>query len=74
MIWRISRIVENNLPRNRYFAHILEQNQWKQAIQGYLASIHFADAMLGRLLDALKKDPTLTIQLWFFGQTMDGIL
>ena len=42
---------------NRYFAHIREQGQWKQAIQGYLASIHFADAMLGRVLDALEKGP-----------------
>ncbi|MEM9016420.1 MAG: sulfatase-like hydrolase/transferase, partial [Verrucomicrobiota bacterium] len=40
---------------NRYFAHIREQGQWKQGIQGYLASIHFADAMLGRVLDALEE-------------------
>ncbi|WP_037254826.1 sulfatase-like hydrolase/transferase [Rhodopirellula europaea] len=43
--------------RNRYFAHIQKQNQWKQGIQGYLASIHFADAMLGRVLDALESGP-----------------
>ncbi|SMP67283.1 Arylsulfatase A [Neorhodopirellula lusitana] len=43
--------------RNRYFAHIQEQGQWKQGIQGYLASIHFADAMLGRVLDALEASP-----------------
>ncbi len=42
---------------NRYFAHIQKQGQWKQGIQGYLASIHFADAMLGRVLDALEKSP-----------------
>ena len=42
---------------NRYFAHIRKQGQWKQAIQGYLASIHFADAMLGRVLDALENGP-----------------
>ena len=55
------------LARNRYFAHILEQNQWKQAIQGYLASIHFADAMLGYLLDALEKGPNANntiVVLW----------
>ncbi|HVE61294.1 MAG TPA: sulfatase, partial [Chitinophagaceae bacterium] len=34
---------------------ILENNQWKKAIQGYLASISFADAQIGRLLDALEK-------------------
>nr|WP_081596296.1 sulfatase-like hydrolase/transferase [Rhodopirellula baltica] len=43
--------------RNRYFAHIQKQDQWKQGIQGYLASIHFADAMLGRVLDALESGP-----------------
>lgn len=42
---------------NRYFAHIREQGQWKQGIQGYLASIAFADAMLGRVLDALENGP-----------------
>lgn len=45
------------IARNRYFAHIQEHDQWKQAIQGYLASIHFADAMLGRVLDALDRSP-----------------
>jgi arylsulfatase A-like enzyme len=45
------------IARNRYFAHIQEQKQWKQGIQAYLASIHFADAMLGRVLDALEKSP-----------------
>jgi arylsulfatase A-like enzyme len=45
------------LARNRYFAHIQEQKQWKQGIQAYLASVHFADAMLGRVLDALETSP-----------------
>jgi len=52
---------------NRYFAHIREHDQWKKGIQGYLASIHFADAMLGRVLDALEagpnKDNTIVV-LW----------
>jgi arylsulfatase A-like enzyme len=42
---------------NRYFAHIREQGQWKQGVQAYLASIAFADAMLGRVLDALEAGP-----------------
>ena len=45
------------IGRNRYFAHIQEHKQWKQAIQAYLASIYFADAMLGRVLDALEQSP-----------------
>ena len=43
--------------RNRYFEHIQKQGQWKQGVQAYLASIHFADAMLGRVLDALETSP-----------------
>ena len=42
---------------NRYFAHIREQGQWKQGIQGYLASIAFADAMVGRVIDVLDSSP-----------------
>lgn len=30
---------------------------WKEAIRAYLASIHFCDAMVGRLLDAYDKSP-----------------
>ncbi len=52
---------------NRYFAHIQEHGKWKEGIQAYLASIHFADAMLGRVLDALdngpNKDNTIVV-LW----------
>ena len=42
---------------NRYFAHIQSQGLWKQAIQGYFASIYFADTMLGRVMEALEKGP-----------------
>ncbi|MFT5127927.1 MAG: arylsulfatase A-like enzyme [Rhodothermales bacterium] len=52
---------------NRYFAHIRAHKQWKQALQGYLASIHFADAMLGRVLDSLAASPhakNTIVALW----------
>ncbi len=42
---------------NRYFPHIREHGQWRQGVQSYLASIAFADAMLGRVLDALESGP-----------------
>lgn len=45
------------IARNRYFEHIKQHGQWKKGIQAYLASIHFADAMLGRVFDALEKSP-----------------
>lgn len=40
-----------------YHKHVLQANQWKEAVQGYLASIAYCDAMLGKLLDALEKSP-----------------
>ena len=36
-------------------AAIIGRNKWKEAIQGYLAASAFADAQVGRLLDALEK-------------------
>nr|WP_246151924.1 sulfatase-like hydrolase/transferase [Rubripirellula reticaptiva] len=42
---------------NRYFPHIREHGQWKNGIQGYLASIAFADAMVGRVINALDNGP-----------------
>lgn len=35
--------------------YIFANNLWENAIQGYIASITFADAQIGRLLDALEK-------------------
>ena len=50
-----------------YHEHVLAAGQWKRAVQGYLASIAFADAMLGRLLEGLdesgKRDNTVVV-LW----------
>lgn len=50
-----------------YHKHVLEAGQWKQAVQGYLASVAFADAMFGELLTALKAsnyaDNTIIV-LW----------
>ncbi len=36
---------------------ILEAHRWKDAIQGYLAAVSFADAMVGRLIAALDASP-----------------
>lgn len=33
------------------------EGQWRKAVQGYLASISFADAQVGRVLDALDTSP-----------------
>lgn len=55
------------IARNRYFAHIRAHGQWKEGVRSYLASIHFADAMLGRVLDALDSGPNADntiVMLW----------
>ena len=43
--------------RRADFIRIKEQGKWKEAIQAYLACISFADAQLGRVLDALEGSP-----------------
>jgi arylsulfatase A-like enzyme len=40
-----------------YHKQVVEAGQWKKAIQGYLASIAFADEMVGRLIADLKASP-----------------
>jgi len=40
-----------------YHEHVLAAGQWRPAVQGYLASITYADALVGRLLDALAQSP-----------------
>jgi len=54
-------------PWSGSFATVQKYNQWQDAIRGYLASIHFADAQVGRLLDALDESPyadNTIIVLW----------
>lgn len=51
----------------RDHANVLKYNQWRHAVQGYLASITFADAMVGRVLEALDGSPhaaDTTVVLW----------
>lgn len=48
-------------------ARVVEHGQWKKAVQGYLASIAFCDAMVGRVLRALETSPhakETAIVLW----------
>ncbi len=48
-------------------ATMLASGRWKEAVQAYLAAVSYADAMIGRLLDALDKsdyrDNTIVV-LW----------
>ena len=60
--------VEPNLDTTTH-GWVLERGtrKWQEAVQGYLASISFADAMVGRLMDALdasgQADNTIIV-LW----------
>jgi len=48
-------------------AKMIETGNWRFAVQAYMASISFADAQVGRLLDALDKSPhrdSTLIVLW----------
>jgi len=46
---------------------VIEYNQWRKAVQGYLASISFVDTCVGRVIDAFDKSPYIdntVIILW----------
>jgi arylsulfatase A-like enzyme len=36
---------------------VVKHNQWREAVSGYLAAITFADAQVGKVLDALDTSP-----------------
>ncbi len=47
--------------------NVIDYGQWRQAVQGYLASIRFMDACLGRLIDAFDASRyarNTTVVLW----------
>jgi len=76
---RLPSVIENDLAdvpvrgrfaefgANRLHDWVLENDKWAEGVQGYLASISFADAMVGRLIDALDRsdiaDNTIIV-LW----------
>jgi arylsulfatase A-like enzyme len=48
-------------------AAMLKSGRWKEAVRGYLAAISFADAQVGRLIDALDRSPyrdNTVVVLW----------
>ena len=53
--------------RRSWHRWLLDNDEWRNAVRGYLASISFADAQVGRLLDALDASPhakNTAIVLW----------
>ena len=57
----------NNTGENKEHEMIKNDGLWKEAVLAYLASVSYADAQLGRLLDALENSPyagNTIIVLW----------
>ena len=53
--------------RKQWHKWMIENDEWGGAVRGYLASISYADAQVGRLLDALDESPhakNTIITLW----------
>ena len=45
------------MAKRHWHKWIIDNDQWKKAVQAYLASLSFADDMVGELLDALDNSP-----------------
>jgi arylsulfatase A-like enzyme len=41
--------------KGNYHKHVIEAGLWKKAVQGYLASINYADELVGQLLKSLEE-------------------
>jgi arylsulfatase A-like enzyme len=55
------------MARRHWHKWLVDNGKYQQAVQAYLASVSFADAMVGRLLDALDHGPharNTMIVLW----------
>ncbi len=65
-LWDISVFAKWRMFRPLH-QQVLNAGQWGHAVSGYLATIHYVDAMLGRVLDALEAGPNAgntVIVLW----------
>ena len=51
------KIKKMKTARSRIVQKLQSLDAWDDAIHGYLANISYADAMIGRVLDALEKSP-----------------
>ena len=59
--------VGKELARQHWQKWMVENDKWREGVQAYLASVNFADAMVGRLLDALDAGPmakNTVVVLW----------
>jgi len=49
--------VGQSLITPAYNDKVMETNNWRNAVSGFLASVRFADDMVGRVIDALDNSP-----------------
>ena len=60
-------LADNSMAPMELHQWVVDEGRWKEGVQAYLASITFADAMVGRLVDALERteraDDTIIV-LW----------
>jgi len=86
---QLPKILQNDLDdvpeagqkicRQNYHHHVTQAGLWKSAVQGYLASIYYADAMVGKLLKSLEQsayaDNTIVVIFsdhgWQLGEKQD---
>jgi len=50
-----TRVKEIAIRGGDYHKHVLESGKWEEAVQAYLASIAFCDAMFGKLMNSLSN-------------------
>ncbi len=48
---------QNNTQRNKEHRDFIEDSLWHDGVQAYMASVCYADAQLGKLLEALETSP-----------------
>jgi arylsulfatase A-like enzyme len=50
-------VAGQRMARRDWHQWMLDEGKWEDAVRGYLASVSFADAMVGRLINALDSGP-----------------
>ena len=51
------RMIDVAHRSGNYHKHVVDAGLWEEGVQAYLASIAFADAMFGNLMEALENSP-----------------
>ncbi|NNM31603.1 MAG: sulfatase-like hydrolase/transferase [Gemmatimonadetes bacterium] len=63
----LADVPEISRPDPEAHERVVSHGQWRDAVQAYLASVTFADACIGKILDALERGPNAdntVVVLW----------